>query len=114
MKIKLAVIVITAALALFSIDSVMAADQSDSNQPTTAAEQAAPANPALGFGSGTNMGIGGGTGSATSLGGGFGSPLSGSGAGVQTFGGGFNPQTTGSGPLSNPSMIGKGGRAMGP
>jgi len=99
MKIRLAVI--TAALAFFSIGSVMAADQSESNQPTTASERTAP-SPALGFGSGTNMGPGGGTGSATSLTGGLGSPVSGSGSGSQTFGGGF----TGTSPLSTQPAAG--------
>jgi len=54
-------------------------------------------------------------GSAGSMAGGFGSPVSGSGAGSQTFGGGFDQQqTTGSGPLSTPPAAGAGGVAGGP
>lgn len=106
--------ILTAALALFSIGSVTAADQPGRQSANPAVEQASPVS---GFGSGTGMGPGGGAGSASSLAGGFGSALSGSGAGSQTFGGGFDPQqTTGSGLLSNPSAIGAGtgGGALGP
>lgn len=90
MKIKL--VILTVACAVFSIGSVNAADQSERNQ-------------IVGFGSGNGMGSGGGAGSATSMADGFSAQTRASGAASQSFGGGFNQQqTTGSGPLSsNPS-----------
>lgn len=108
MKNKLAVI--TAALALLYIGSVTAAEQPENNQPAPTAEQSAPVNPAIGFGSGSGMGPGGGAGSPASLTGGPGSPVGNSGGGSQTFGGGL----TGSGPLSTPPAAGAGGGAGGP
>jgi len=110
MKNKLTVL--TAALALFSIGAVLAADQPERQPANTAAEQP---NPVSGFGSGTGMGEGGGAGGASSLAGGFGSPVGNSGAGSQTFGGGFDQQqTAGSGPLATPPAAGTGGGALGP
>jgi hypothetical protein len=112
MRNKLAIL--TAALALLSIGSVMAADQPGRQSANPAVEQASPVS---GFGSGTGMGPGGVAGSTSSLASGFGSPISSSGSGSQTFGGGFDPQqTAGSGLLSNPSVIGAGtgGGTLGP
>lgn len=102
--------VITAALALLCIGSVTAAEQSENNQPAPTAEQSAPVDPAIGFGSGSGMGLGGGVGSPTSLTGSPGSPVGSSGSGSQTFGGGL----PGTGPLSTPPATGAGGAAVGP
>lgn len=108
MKNKFAVI--TAALALLFIGSVTAAEQPENNQPAPTAEQSAPVNPAIGFGSGSGMGPGGDVGSSTSLTGSPGSPVGSSGSGSQTFGGGL----PGTGPLSTPPAAGAGGAAVGP
>lgn len=108
MKNKLAL----AACTLLSIGSAIAADQSENNRPASPAEQAAPANPDIGFGGGMNIGPGGGFGSASSLGGGLGSPVSGGIPASQTFGGGSTIQQAPTSPFITPAA-GAAGRAAG-
>lgn len=107
MKNKLAL----AACTLLSIGSAIAADQSENNRPASPAEQAAPANPDIGFGGGMNIGAGGGFGSASSLGGGLGSPVSGGVPASQTFGGGSTIQQSPNSPLATPAAAGAAGGA---
>ncbi|MDO9053100.1 MAG: hypothetical protein Q7U37_04090 [Gallionella sp.] len=101
MKIKLAL----AAIALLSIGTVVAEEQTENGQQSQTEQ---PANPDVGFGGGMNIGLGGSAGSASSLSGGLGSPV-GTPPADQSFGGGTPTQSAGSGPLATPPAGGAGG-----